>query len=67
MRNKGLLIILGGIISAFIIMLAVAGAIYLVGNIMIGWSWLAFDICVSFAGILILFVGMIVLCVLYNK
>ena len=61
MTNKEALTILGGIILALIILFARAGVIYLVGNIMIGWSWLDFNLCISFSGVLTLIVSRIIL------
>lgn len=61
MTNKEALTILGSIVLAFAILFARAGVIYLVGNIMIGWSWLDFDLCLNFSGTLTLIVTIIIL------
>jgi len=53
--------ILGFVISTFIVMFAEAGGIYLIGNIMIGWSWLTFDICFEITGVMVLIAFMIVI------
>lgn len=64
MTRKSLLNLLWYIMATFIIMLAVAGGIYLIGNVLIGWTWLTFDICVSFSGTLILIIFMILIIIL---
>lgn len=65
--EKSALITLGCIISTFIMMFAIAGGMYLIGNVLIGWVWLTFDICVSFSGTLILIIFMIIIIILDRK
>lgn len=67
MENKIASTILGCIIASFLVLFATAGGMYLLGNILIGWSWLTFDICVGITGALILIALMIVICILERK
>ena len=67
MGSKQALITLGLIVATFATMFVLAGGLYLVGNIMIGWSWLTFEICVGIIGTLILIAGMILICILERK
>ncbi len=67
MGNKQALITLGLIVATFATMFVLAGGLYLVGNIMIGWSWLTFESCIGVTGTLILIAGMILICILERK
>lgn len=67
MNNKLAAVILGHIILTFIVMFLLAGAMYLLGNIMIGWKWLTFDDCVIVSGIMIMLAFTIVLFILDKK
>ena len=65
--EKSALIILGCIISTFIMMFAIAGGMYLIGNVLIGWTWLTFNICIAISGTMILGIGTIIIFILDRK
>ncbi len=60
-KEKLLKTILAYIVLSFGVMFAIAGIMYLIGNVIIGWSWMTFDICVSLSGGLIILIGTIIL------
>ena len=60
-KEKLLKTILAYIVLSFGVMFAIAGIMYLIGNVIIGWSWMTFDICVSLSGGLIVLIGTIIL------
>ena len=67
MNNKTVSIIFGCIVAILITMFVIAGAMYLLGNILIGWTWLTFDICISISGTMIVVVGTIIIYILDRK
>lgn len=64
MKKKLVLNLLWYIVATFIVVLALAGGMYLVGNVAMGWVWLTFDICFTFSAILILIIFMIIIIIL---
>ena len=63
-RNNPELTLLGCIISTIIIMFAVAGVMYLLGAIIMGWTWLTFSICIAISGTMIAIICVVVVCIL---
>ena len=66
-RNNAELTLLAYLISTIIIMFAIAGVIYLLGAIIMGWAWLTFSICIAISGTMIALTCMIVVCILNRK
>jgi len=60
-KEKLSVTILADIVLSFVVMFAIAGMMYLIGNVIIGWSWMTFDLCVSLSGGLIVLIGTIIL------
>lgn len=60
-KEKLLKTIIADIILSFGVMFAIAGMMYLIGNVIIGWFWMTFDICVSLSGGLMVLIGTIIL------
>ena len=60
-KEKLSITILADIVLSFVVMFAIAGMMYLIGNVIIGWSWMTFDLCVSLSGGLIVLIGTIIL------
>ena len=67
MTKKSVLNLLWYVVATFIVMFAIAGMMYLIGNVLIGWSWMTFDICVSLSSGLIVLIGTIILIIFDRK
>ena len=67
MGNKVASTILVQIITTLIMMFATSGAMYLLGNVVIGWNWLTFGMCVGITGATMAVVFTIIIIILDRK
>ena len=67
MKNKLLSTLLWHIILTFIVLFATSGAMYLLGNVIIGWTWLTFDICFTILGAVMVLVFIIIFIIFDRK
>lgn len=67
MENKVASTLLVQIITTLIMMFATSGAMYLLGNVVIGWNWLTFGMCVGITGATMTVVFTIIIIILDRK